>query len=249
MTLEQKIRAALLKSLGHSAYLSLVSSAYLKLIRAGFMKAKYPELFYLKTLIKPGFICIDIGANVGYYATFLSDYAGEFGKVYAIEPVPLFAGVLKKNLGNFRLRNTEIMPYALGAEEKIITLGTPVIEGVFRHGLTKVVDKQEAANLQTFEAEMKVPDQLFASLSRLDFIKCDVEGYETLLFPQMMQTLSRFKPTVQIEINTAENRRFIIDLLKPLGYQPHGLENGKLTPLKASLETSWEKGDYYFIAE
>jgi hypothetical protein len=29
------------------------------------MKKKYPELFYLNQLIQPGFVCIDIGANVG----------------------------------------------------------------------------------------------------------------------------------------------------------------------------------------
>jgi FkbM family methyltransferase len=246
MTIEQRLRSTLFNLLGQETYLNLVSSAYLKLIRAGFFKEKYPELFYLNQLIKPEFVCLDIGANVGYYATFLSDLVGPKGKVYAVEPVPLFAGILKKNLGSNRLKNTQIMPYALGSEEKEITLGTPTINGVFRHGLTKIVEQKEAASLQTFKAQMKVPDVLFSHLEKLDFVKCDVEGYEVILFPQMMQTLRKFKPLIQIEINTPENRKQLIDLLQPLGYIAHGLKNAKLEPLTQNEQLYWENGDYYF---
>lgn len=246
MNLEQRLRSALFNALGQETYLSLVSAAYLKIIRAGFLKEKYPELFHLQKIIQPGFICLDIGANVGYYATFLSDLAGPNGKVYAVEPVPLFAGILKKNLGSTRLKNTSILPYALGSEEKEITLGTPTINGVFRHGLTKIVDQNEAASLQTFQAQMKVPDVLFKDLEKLNFVKCDVEGYEVMLFPQMLQTLAKFKPLIQIEINTPENRQSLISLLQPLGYKAHCLKQGALVALADHELLTWEEGDYYF---
>lgn len=246
MNLEQRLRAALFNTLGQETYLSIVSAAYLKIIRAGYLKAKYPELFHLQKIIKPGFVCLDIGANVGYYATFLSDLSGPKGKVLAVEPVPLFAGILKKNLGSNRLKNTEIYPFALGSEEKDITLGTPTINGVFRHGLTKIVDQSDAASLQTFTAKMKVPDVLFKDLQKLDFVKCDVEGYETILFPQMLKTLSKFKPLIQMEINSVENRKALIELLEPLGYNAFCLRNGELTPLNKDEELIWENGDYYF---
>ncbi len=246
MNLEQRLRSTLFNALGQETYLSIVSAAYLKIIRAGYLKSKYPELFHLQKIIKPGFVCLDIGANVGYYATFLSDLSGPEGKVLAVEPVPLFAAILKKNLGSNRLKNTEIYPFALGSEEKEITLGTPTINGVFRHGLTKIVDQDEAKSLQTFTAKMKIPDVLFNDLQKLDFVKCDVEGYETILFPQMLKTLLRFKPLIQIEINSPENRKVLIELLKPLGYQAYCLINGALTPLKKEEELNWENGDYYF---
>jgi hypothetical protein len=73
-----------------------------------------------------------------------------------------------------------------------------------------------------------------------------VEGYETILFPQMLKTLSRFKPLIQIEINSPENRRELIELLKPLGYQAYCLVNGELVTLKKEEELNWENGDYYF---
>lgn len=245
--MEKAIRSILLKSLDLEGYLAIVSDAYLRITNAGFLKAKYPELFFLKQLIKPGFVSIDIGANVGYYSTNISKLSGSTGKVYAIEPVPLFANVFKRNAHKFALNNITLYQTALGAENKKIEMGTPVIDGVFRHGLTHVLDsKDDNSALATFEAEMKIPDELFANMEKLDFIKCDVEGYEVHLFPHLINTISKFKPLIQIEISNAENRRQILDLLKPLGYKGFGLKNGALTELSNQDTVNYTLGDLYF---
>jgi hypothetical protein len=60
--MEKVIRSILLKILGFQAYLSWVSDIYIRLIKGGMLKEKYPELFYLQKLIKPGYTCVDIGA-------------------------------------------------------------------------------------------------------------------------------------------------------------------------------------------
>ncbi|MDP1726137.1 MAG: FkbM family methyltransferase [Bacteroidota bacterium] len=244
--LEKKLRALLLKWLGTESYLGLVSSAYIRLIQAGFLKGKYPELYYLSTLVKPGFVCIDIGANVGYYSVFLSKYAGRDGKVYAVEPVPLFANIFKRNTKKFALDNITLYPYALGDSVKTVTLGTPVLDGVFRHGLTRILDQEETGSSLTYEAHMQIPDDLFSSLPKIDFIKCDVEGYEVHLFPHMIKTLSKFKPLIQIEITAINNRKEILHLLKPIGYQPYGLKNDQLELLDDENALRYEGGDFYF---
>ncbi len=247
---EQKLRSFLLIILGADSYLRLVSFIYLHLIKAGFLKKKYPELFYLETLIKPGFICIDIGSNVGYYSVSLSKFAGDTGHVYSIEPVPLFVNVFLKNIKKFGRNNITLYQCALGGEKKDVILGTPIIKGVFRHGLTKVLDQPEAEGTQNYKAKMEVPDELFNPLSKIDYIKCDVEGYEVHLFPQMLNTLHRFKPLIQIEILDSSNRNFIINLLKPIGYKPFGLINGNLEQLSDAQAFTYEKGDFYFkVAE
>lgn len=38
-----------------------------------------------------------------------------------------------------------------------------------------------------YKVEMKIPDELFINLNRLDFVKCDVEGYEFEVFRNMRQ--------------------------------------------------------------
>lgn len=245
--MEKFIRSILLKTLGLEGYLAIVSDAYLRVTNAGFLKSKYPELFFLKKIIKPNFVCMDIGANVGYYSTNLSRLCGVNGKVYAIEPVPLFANVLKRNMHKFGLQNITLYQTALGAENKKIEMGTPMVDGVFRHGLTHVLDKNENhSTLETFEAEMKIPDELFASISKLDFIKCDVEGYEIYLFPHLLNTIKKFKPIIQIEISTTQNRKEIYNLLSPFGYKAFGLKNANLVELTETEAINYTQGDLYF---
>lgn len=243
--MENSLRAILLNLLGHKNYLALVSRVYIQLIKWGFLKNKYPELFYLKELIKPGFVCVDIGANVGYYSVFLSQYASTNGSVHAVEPVDLFAGIFKKNTRVFALKNITLHQTALGGENKTIKMGTPVINGVFRHGLTKVVD-DKTTDLKTYDVAMQVPDELFANLQRFDFLKCDVEGYEVHLMPHFIKTISKFKPCIQMEISTAQNRNIIFDLFLPLGYHIHGLINNQLTKISREQAMVYEQGDFYF---
>lgn len=244
---EKKIRTLLFKTLGLEGYLSVVSDAYIRITNLGFLKNKYPELFYLKKIVQPGFVSIDIGANVGYYSTKISKLSGKKGKVIAIEPVPLFANVFKRNAHKFALNNIELLQTALGAENAKIKMGTPVINGIFRHGLTHVLDSNnDNSEFETFEAEMKIPDELFKNIDKLDFIKCDVEGYEIHLFPHLLNTIQKFKPLIQIEISTDNNRKTINSLLKPIGYKAFGLFNNVLKQLSDSECENYTLGDLYF---
>lgn len=245
--MEKRLRAILLRALGLEGYLSLVSAVYIRLIRAGQMKRKYPELFFLRELVKPGFVCVDIGANVGYYSTFLSLHAGKEGHVHAVEPVDLFARIFKKNTRKFAMKNITLYQTALGGENKPIKMGTPVIDGVFRHGLTHVLDKEDADSMHTtYDVDMRVPDELFASLTRFDFLKCDVEGYEVFIMPHFMKTIGRFKPTIQMEISSAEHRKQIFDLFTPLGYRISRLQGNALQPMAEAEALHYGDSDLYF---
>ncbi len=245
--MEKLIRVILQKFLGFKRYLRLVSYIYLKLVFAGFLKKKYPELFFLKQLIKPGFVCVDIGANVGYYSSFLSKYSGNTGHVYAVEPMATFAEIFKKNTRLFGIENITLYQTALGAAKGELTMGTPIINGVMRHGLTSVVDAANATGMHTYTVPVAVPDELFDTLQQFDFMKCDVEGYEVFLFPHFLKTLSKFKPVIQVEISTEENRKILFDLLLPLGYKIAKLRNNILTPFDAETALKDDNGDFYFI--
>jgi FkbM family methyltransferase len=246
--MEKIVRAWLLKTLGTERYLSLVSQVYIRMIKAGMMRSKYPELFYLQTIVKPGFICVDIGANVGYYSTMLSRVCGSEGQVHAVEPVKLFQDIFTSNMRKFGCNNVTLYPVALGGERGSITMGTPIIDGVFRHGLTHVVEPgEDTTTFHTYSVDMRTPDELFASLTRLDFIKCDVEGYEVVLMPYFSGILSRFKPTIQIELGSEDHRKAIINLLNPMGYKPYKLENDQLVLLPLEEAVVYSRGDFYFL--
>jgi FkbM family methyltransferase len=240
------LRKLLENILGFKGYLRLVSKTYLMMVGAGLMQKKYPELFFLKKIIKPGFTCIDIGANLGYYSTFLSKLAGPKGRVLAVEPIPLFQQIWQDNVKASGVPNLEMLPYALGGEKTTIKMGTPTRNGLLHHGMTKVVSSANEDYAHFYEVPMQVPDELFAGLNRLDFVKCDVEGFEFQVFSNMQKTLKRHMPLIQTELNGANNRDRVMTLLNGLGYQTCVLSaENKLVPC-AGPEIASHHGDFYF---
>ncbi|MDD2634701.1 MAG: FkbM family methyltransferase [Bacteroidales bacterium] len=241
-------RVILYKIFGLKVYLKIVSKLYLRYINCGFGKDKYPELHYLKSIIKPGFVCIDIGANLGYYSYFLAKITGRLGKLYAVEPVPLFAEIWKQNLKRYKSLMPVLLPFALGKTEKTVQMGMPAIDGVVHHGMTRVIDKSETGFEKTFSVEMKNPDQLFQNIEHIDFVKIDVEGFESEVFQNMKDTLQKHKPLIQAELSGSKNRETSIEILQNIGYNVFFLKQSKLISAdKKAIETY--NGDFYFMIE
>lgn len=243
----KQVRKILLSILGLKGYYRLVSHVYIFLVSAGLGKKKYPEIFYLSKIIKPGFYCIDIGANMGYYSYFLSKLSGKEGKVYAVEPVPLFMEILKQNISRTGIDNIDVLPYALGEKKQQVKMGTPVVDGIIHHGMTKITNEEQKEFVKYYNAEMQVPDELFKDLKRLDYIKCDVEGYEHYVFSNMVNVISKFHPFIQSELSDPQGREEVIKLFKGLGYQCYKLDqNENLVPLEAVNDKNYST-DYYFL--
>ena len=225
------IHKILYKTLPLEGYLRAVSRMFFLWQRLGIGRyAPATEyVYHLPQLVHAGDTAIDIGANLGYYARTLSRQAGGAGRVYAVEPVPPILSVLRRNLR--RCRNVEILPYALGTEDKAVTMANDSARatGYFGTGQNFVNDSGRQTDT-AFTAEMRRGSELFARLERLDFIKCDIEGYEVVVMHEMQPLLERFRPTVLIETGGA-NRPEIIRLFTGLGYAGYTLEHGREVPL------------------
>jgi len=238
------VRKLILSIFGLKGYLQLISKVYISMVSGGMLKKKYPELFYLETLLKEGYTCIDIGANLGYYSTKMSKLVGKTGAVHAVEPVPLFYSIWKKNTKG--LSNTTLYPYALGENEGAVKMGMPEKDGILHHGMTKVASSSDEQYVEFFDVEMKNPDILFSNIDKIDFIKCDVEGYEFHVFSNFKNTLSKHRPTVQSELGGEENRKNVIDLFSSLNYKTMLLKNGKLESASEEDRLTANQ-DFYFI--
>lgn len=171
------IHKILYKTLPLEGYLRAVSRMFFLWQRLGIGRyAPATEyVYHLPQLVHAGDTAIDIGANLGYYARTLSRLAGGAGRVYAVEPVPPILSVLRRNLR--RCPNVEILPYALGTEDKAVTMANDSARatGYFGTGQNFVNDGGTSAAAE-FPARMRRGSELFAGLERLDFIKCDIEG-------------------------------------------------------------------------
>ena len=227
------IHRLLYRMLPLGGYLRVVSRLFFLWQRLGIgRQAPATEyVYHLPQLVRAGDTCIDIGANLGYYARTISRLAGPAGRLYAVEPVAPIREVLRRNL--HRCSNVEILPYALGAEDRDVAMGNDSAResGYFGTGQNFVNDAGQPTDV-AFEARMRRGSELFARLERLDFIKCDIEGYELTVMREMQPLLERFHPTVLIETGGA-NRPEIIRLFTTLGYRGFTLDHGvevALTP-------------------
>lgn len=238
------IRRMLVSLIGIKGYLKLISKIYMSLTNWGFLKSSYPELFFLDKLIKPNWVCIDIGANLGYYSNRILRNL-KSGQLHAVEPIPLFAQIWQSNIHiNERvfLHNC-----ALGDIDQQVKMSIPIENGVVRHGLTKVDDGSnvELAAL-SYTVDMKRGDDLFTSIPKVDYIKIDVEGYEQFVLQSIKQTITSSYPFIQIELGGDENRRNSYTFLTELGYSAYKLHQQNLHSFPNNELSSLQQ-DLYFV--
>ena len=225
------INKILYKSLSQRNYLKFLNTSFLSLYNMGLLKRnpKYQYHYFAKNLVNAGDTVIDLGANLGYYSNLFQEWVGAEGKLYAVEPVIPFNEILQWRLKD--KKQVTIFPYALGTEEKDITLVIPKNLSYLSTGLPNVYDSDTHGNLDEygfkFEAKMKKGSGLFKNLDRLDFVKCDIEGYEEYVLPELEEVLVKFKPIIQVE-TWGPHKKVVEGFLQGIGYSVFYLENGKL---------------------
>ena len=186
--------------------------------------------YHLPQLVRKGDVAIDIGANLGYYTRPLANIVGNEGEVYAVEPVPVIFSVLERNVRG--CKNVHLMNYALGKEECDVEMANDSVAevGYFGTGRNFVSEGALSKSAVRFTARMRRGSDLFGGLERIDFIKCDIEGYERVVMPELRTLIERHHPTVLIETD-GETRRQIVDLFTELGYKAFMLKDGIEVPL------------------
>jgi hypothetical protein len=94
-----------------------------------------------------------------------------------------------------------------------------------------VSDGQSSAEAIHFSVQMRRGSELFAALKRLDFIKCDIEGYERIVLPEMRALIERFHPVVLLE-SDGDTRRDMVAMFADMGYRAYTLsDDGSECPL------------------
>lgn len=182
--------------------------------------------YHLPNLVSRGATAIDIGANLGYYTRPLADIVGAEGRVYAVEPVPVIFDVLKRNVAG--RKNVTLLNYALGSEERTIEMANDSVAaaGYFGTGRNFVSDGELSGEAIRFTAQMVRGSKLFAEVGKIDFIKCDIEGYERVVIPELKPLIERHHPTVLIETD-GDTRHEIIKMFSDMGYRAYMLEGGR----------------------
>ena len=228
-------------------------SATFKTIYYNIKKKKFEaEAWVLNKFIHSGSVCFDVGANYGKYTFMMSKLVGTEGRVYSFEPVDYSYKVLSNIVKFHRLKNVALIKKALTDKTGTADIGIPIKDsGKLGKGLAYLSSGADP-NLVFEEVETSTLDDYCSNnnIPNIDFIKCDVEGAELLVFRGAKNSIERNCPTVLSEVNIEFLfNRFnstpseFYDFFSDRGYKTFVLEENKFEKVDKILENN----NYFFI--
>lgn len=194
----------------------------------------------LQTLVRPGDVVFDIGANVGAHTLSMAQAVGAQGKVYAFEPADFAFAKLRRNLAlnpdlqaRTFLQQTLLAGDSSAAPEREIYASWPL------EGDGSVHPKHRGKLVSAEHAKVQTLDEFVEreSIQRLNLIKMDVDGHELPVLQGAQETLRRFRPTLVMEMSPYIHAEFhhpfadFVDLLRSAGYELRNADTGKAVPL------------------
>lgn len=163
----------------------------------------------IQRLVKPGDVCMDVGANMGSLSLALAKQTGPTGKVYAFEPGPTLAARFRKNVSLNPKFKKVIFLSEIGLSDK-------------PGRLFYNEDAQNRGNgglLGTSgqSVEVMTVDEFArrTCLKRLNFVKIDVEGMEVEVLKGGLETWKQLQPILFFETI----REFEVHLKKPIFFK------------------------------
>jgi FkbM family methyltransferase len=198
------------------------------------------ELTWVSQTLTEGMTVIDVGAHMGVYSTIASRLVGESGLVIALEPSIREFKRLAFHVTLNDLQNVRCVQVAASdfSGEAILKIAWEENSGhnTFGDFFSTSVElaSTEVVRTQTLDALVAAE-----GLERVDLIKIDVEGHELRVLAGAVETLTRFRPRVLIEVFEETLRRQgtsadeVLAFLRRHGYllNEFSPETGELVPL------------------
>lgn len=212
-----------------------------KLLNGGFENV---ELRFVAKLLRPGMTVLDIGAHHGLYGLLASKCVGRKGRVICIEPSPRERSRLARHVRVNRCSNVVIEPHAIGNEPGPADFF--VVNGACDWG-NSLRAPLVLGSTHQIRVEVRSIDEVLHRLgiSRVDFIKLDIEGAEL----QALRGASRVlrgpsRPAMLVEVQDLRTQPWgyracaIVEYLSSLEYRWFALDpDCSLHPISTALDS------------
>jgi len=206
--------------------------------------ANWDKRVYL-SFVRRGDIALDVGANVGAHAVFLSHLVRDDGRVLAFEPLAPNVDALRETIRRrSRISNISIFQLAVGNPGKTrqevvikapgadLTQASLQLQGVGSWE-RKASVREYRVSLTSLDAEGEVQ-----ALPSIDFVKIDVEGGELDVLKGAARTISKHRPLIYCEVYKRWAASFgytpadLFEFMRTLGYEDaRAISRGKVRAL------------------
>ncbi len=213
-----------------------------------FKKYEANETNIMKLLLKNRNIFIDVGANFGWYSLFISKYFSK-SEVHSFEPISNTFKYFKRNIEINNCKN--IIPNNIGLSDKSKKI--LFFYSQSHSGVASSKNLENLPNIKKYNLNVKTLDE-YCHKNKLkpDFIKCDVEGAEFLVFKGAKKTLKTCKPIVFSEILRKWSKKFnynpndIFKLFNDIGYTAFTASNFKLKKFY-TMQDITKQTNFFFL--
>ena len=216
-----------------------------------FLKYEDEETQMMLNLMPKGANIFDIGANAGWYSILFAK-KDETATIHAFEPIPRTFDLLNENIALNHTKN--INSYHLGLSDKEGELELFYFpEGSGNASLINVSENELAESIL---CPISTLDHfLQEAQENLDFIKCDVEGAELLVFQGGYKSIQEHKPIIFAEMLRKWSAKYdyhpneIIHLLAGCGYQCFTTTKGLLSHFEKMDDNTIETNFFFLHKE
>lgn len=202
------------------------------------------EMGFVQRLLRPGMTVLDVGAHHGLYTLLLSKRVGGKGRVIAFEPSPRECRRLEKHVRFNRCSNVHIERSAVGSENGEADLF--LVEG-FQDWCNSLRPPALPDATSTVRVRVRRIDDVLAEqgVSKVDFIKLDVEGGELAALNGATRLLhGESRPAILAEVQDIRTQpwgypsREIIQFLIRMDYRWFAIAaKGALLPISCDQES------------
>ena len=181
------------------------------------------EIAFLRHFLGPGSSVIDVGAFIGTHTLAFSRFVGARGRVYSIEPQPVFYDILKSNIALNKRKNVSTINAAVNSITGSMAIKDFDITADKNFGGNALGDQlarnSPATNTSNASQIISLVTLNSLNLKRCDLIKIDAEGMESAIIAGGDQLLRQEKPIIYSECNSIESGAKILSILRTIGYQ------------------------------
>lgn len=198
---------------------------------------EYSSLELYRDNLSSGNVVLDIGANVGIYSLLGADIIGDQGKVYAFEPSSITYNTLLENISLNGFKNISAHQLALSDQSGKLKLAKPT-NAKLTHEYADMFNyldySSKGESSDSDFVDVLTVDEFVSShnITKVDFIKIDIEGAELLCFKGAKNLLvSENKPVILFECCEPLCKRFnhkmydVLNFLVSNGYEVEQYEN------------------------